>query len=63
MLLTPNGCVVRDKRICIDYITLRGITIQFKMLTYKTAHGSQLIADSLKDWILFTMSYELNAMS
>jgi hypothetical protein len=30
MHLTLNGCVVRDKRICIDFMTLRGITIRFK---------------------------------
>jgi hypothetical protein len=30
--IASNGRVARDKRICIDLITLRGITIRFTML-------------------------------
>jgi len=32
--LVSDDSVVRKKRICIDFITLRGITIRFKMLMY-----------------------------
>jgi hypothetical protein len=34
MHLTLNGCVVTQSLIRINFITLRCITIRFKMLTY-----------------------------